>query len=475
MKSKKIIRTMAMVLASSIALSACSSGTNGDSNTSDTGNTGDTENTGNTEVVQLKFAYWGDNLEKKSIESMVTKFNAEHPNINVVAQQIPGDNYMEKINTMASNNTLPDVGYMKENSMAEWGANGMLKDLSPLYEAGGAFEYKFPSNNFQFEENGPIYGSSLSMSMMTLLYNKKYTDSVGIEIPYNVDDAYEWDEFVEVLKELTVDRNGNHPDDPNFDSKNIQTYGINNFTWMWESFTQSNGGGTVSQDGKQILIATDETIEALERLQDLMYVHHVMPEPSQASNLPAGDIALLTDRVALNITGSWDLRSLGAAVDEKGLELGIGVVPKMQDKSYAISYGAPVAAFNTEHTNENWEEVQTFLEYAMNPEGVIDIINSGLWQPNDSRWYTEPELIEKWTSNSFTPEHFEEALLYPTMNNVTRNKAFFCEDTTELEAIIGPALDQVWLNKKEPRDVVMEDILPKIQQEFGDKYEIVIE
>lgn len=473
MKLKKINKMAAMVFMTTTLLVSCGSETKDDEN-ADAGDSGVTDVSGD-EVVELKFTYWGDGLEKKALEDLVEKFNAEYPNIHVTPQQIPGDNYMEKMNTMASNKTLPDVGYMKENSVAQWGQNDMLIDQTSLFVAGGPFENKFEDNIFQYEENGPIYGSSISIGRVTLLYNKDFTDAQNIQIPYTVDTAYTWDEFVRVLQELTFDRNGKHPYEEGFDPENIETYGINNFTWLWEALAQSNGGGTVSPDGKQLIIATDETIDVLDKIQNLMYEDYVMPKPSQASNLPSGDIALLTNRVALTITGSWDLSSIGAAVGESGLNLGMGVLPTFQEQPLMLNFGPPVAVFNTDNVNAHPEEVQTFLEYVLAPENTIDVINSGLWQPNDKRWYTEPELIEKWTSNDFIPEHFEEAYIYPSLNNITQNKAFYCEDTESLETIISPALDQVWLNKKEPGDVVKEDILPKLEQQFGDKYEIVVD
>lgn len=426
------------------------------------------------DVVQLKFTYWGDSLEKTSIEELIKNFNKEHEGIKVTPQQIPGDNYMEKLNTMASTNSLPDVGYMKENNMYEWGTSGKIKDLSDMYKDGGAFSNKLVSNVFQFEENGPIYGSSVSIGMSTLLYNGKYFEENGVEVPpYQANQAQDWDSFVEMLQQLTVDRNGKHPNEDGFDEKNIETYGVNNFTWLYEMFMKSNGGGLVSDDGKQILIGKEESIDALQKIHDLMYVHHVMPMPSQASTIPATDTAMLTNRVAVNISGSWDLRGLGEAVEKKGLNLGIGVLPKMGEESLGQNFGVPIVVFENDNTKENWEETQTFLEYVMAPENSLPIINSGLWQPNQEDWYTETDKIEKWTTNEFSPDHMKEALLDTTVNNVAQNKAFYFKDTATIEQIVNPALDQLWTNKKDAKEVVSEDIIPKLEKEFGDEYEII--
>lgn len=424
--------------------------------------------------VELKFTFWGDTLEKDSIDKLIKNFNDSQSDIAVVSQQIPYDNYLEKLNTQASTNTLPDIGYMVESSTAEWGKSGKLKDLSEMYASGEPFENKISETIYDYGD-GKIYGSPAGPGMLTLFYNTKYFEKNGVELPpHNVNDAWEWEEFVDVLTKLTVDRNGNHPNDSNFEEKNIKTYGISNFAGLgYESLLKSNGGGVVSEDGKTILIGSDESVDALEKIQDLMYKYKVMPKPSQASTIPSTDTAMLTDRVAISIGGSWDLRSLGDAIEKKGLELGMGVLPKMGDKVVQMNFGPPIVVFDNDNTNKNWDEVKIFLEYLLDPENSLDVINSGLWLPNQNDWYTDKDKLEQWTTSKRSPEFKEEALVDAKENALTKNKAFYCEDTTDIEQIVNPALEQIWTGKKDARKVVEEDILPKLKQKFGSKYEFV--
>lgn len=255
--------------------------------------------------------------------------------------------------------------------------------------------------------------------------------------------------------------------------KNIKTYGISNFTGLgYESFLISNGGGVLSQDGKKILIGTDASIEALEKIQDLMYKDYVMPKPSQASTIPSTDTAMLTDRVAMTITGSWDLRSLGDAIEQKGLALGMGVLPKM-GKVVQMNFGPPIVVFDNENTQEHWEETKTFLEYLLDPENSLDVIDSGLWLPNQDNWFSDETYLQKWAVSDRSPEYKKEALVEAKEQALTKNKAFYSEDAASIEQIVNPALEQVWTGKKAPREVVEEDILPKLEKQFGDKYEYV--
>jgi multiple sugar transport system substrate-binding protein len=429
----------------------------------------DEESGGNSDAVQLKFTYWGGPLEKDSIEALLKAFNESHPNIQVKGQQVQGS-YIEKMTTMASSKTLPDIGYFPEGSLPPWLESGAIKDLKPLFDS-GEIGNKLKYSIFQYEENGPIAGSSVANEVTNIYYNKDLFDEAGVEYPpTKAEEAWTWDEFVEVAKKLTVDRNGKHPDEDGFDSKNIKTYGVNNFTYHYETILFSNDGGVVSEDGKDIILDEPETIEALQKMQDLMYVHHVMPTPANLSTIPNVDTALLTKRVAMNIDGHWALQELGKAKKEKNLKLGIGVLPKMK-KAVTTSYGTPIVVFNNDNTKENWDETKEFLKFIMNPKNSLPLINGGLWMPNEESWYTDPELIKEWTDTEIHPEEFKEAVIDWAMTNVRQNPNYYWGDRSEASQIITPGLDQIWTNKKSAEEVVNDVIMPKLKQKFGEKYQ----
>ncbi len=423
----------------------------------------------NKDVVQLKFTYWGGPLEKESIEALLKAFNKSHPNIEVKGQQVQGS-YIEKMTTMASSNTLPDLGYFAEGSLPPWLKNGAIKDLKPLFDSGELGD-KLPYSVFQYEEDGPIAGSSVANEVTNIYYNKKLFDQEGIPYPpTKAEDAWTWDEFVDIAKKLTVDRNGKHPDDESFDPKNIKTYGVNNFTYHYETFLFSNDGGIISEDGKDIILDNPETIEALQKMQDLMYVHHVMPTPANLSTIPNTDTALLTNRVAMNIDGQWAMQELGEAKKSKNLDLGIGVLPKMK-KAVTTSYGTPIVVFNTDNTKENWDETKEFLKFIMDPSNSLPLIQGGLWMPNEEKWYTDPELIKTWTDTPIHPKEYKEAVIDWALTNVRKNPNYYWMDRSEAGQIITPGLDQIWTNKKSAEEAVNNVIMPKLKQKFKDKYQ----
>lgn len=430
---------------------------------------GGSETGGKKDAVLLTFVYWGGPLEKESVEALISSFNEQHDDIHVKAQQV-NDGFLEKLTSQAASNTLPDLGYFSEGSLPAWLEDGKIRDLTELYES-GEIGTKLPYSIFQFEEDGPIGGSSVANETNNIYYNKKFFDEQGIAYPpTRAEDAWSWEEFVENARNLTVDRNGNHPNDPEFDSKNIETYGISNFTYFYENFLFLNEGGIISEDGKTILLGSKNTIDVLQEIQDLMYVEHVMPKPSQLSTLPSTDTALLTGRVAMNVDGQWAMQELGKARKEKSLDLGIGVLPKMK-RAVTTTAGTPIVVFNNDNTSENWEETKTFLTFIMDPENSLPLIQGGLWMPNEESWYTDEKLIEKWTDTEIHPEEYKEAVIEWGLNNVIQNPNYYWGDRTKASTIISPGLDQIWNNKKAAKDVILNDILPKLKEEFGDKYE----
>ena len=113
---------------------------------------------------------------------------------------------------------------------------------------------------------------------MILYYNKSLFDAAGLDYPA---DAWTWSEFVAVARQLTVDHSGNNADSDVFDPENIDVFGISFPTW-WGGYLPmiySNGSQLASDDGTELLLNQPAAVEALQAIQDLIYVHHVAPMP----------------------------------------------------------------------------------------------------------------------------------------------------------------------------------------------------
>ena len=104
------------------------------------------------------------------------------------------------------------------------------------------------------------------------------SDAAGLEYP-SASEPMAWDEFVALAKKLTIDANGKTAEEEGVDANNIVQYGyvVDNWTWQPEVWALSNGGRWISEDGKEVVIKSPETIESIQKVADLTLVEHVMP------------------------------------------------------------------------------------------------------------------------------------------------------------------------------------------------------
>ena len=117
---------------------------NSDSSDDTNGNDGD--------VVTITYSYWGTPDEAASVQAVADKFHEEYPNIKVEVMAIPNEEYVTKLNTMATAGELPDCGIMNESGVLDFASDGLLYDISAMYE--GADSMPLDSITFKSEAYG---------------------------------------------------------------------------------------------------------------------------------------------------------------------------------------------------------------------------------------------------------------------------------------------------------------------------------
>lgn len=86
------------------------------------------------EKVKIIYSMWGSAEEGNVTQGVADKFNASQDRIEVEVQAIPWENYMTKLNTMATAEQLPDTGMLREDGVVQWSTQGMLNDVNTMYE-----------------------------------------------------------------------------------------------------------------------------------------------------------------------------------------------------------------------------------------------------------------------------------------------------------------------------------------------------
>jgi multiple sugar transport system substrate-binding protein len=413
-------------------------------------------------AVTIKYAFWGDQNELATTTAQIQRFMDKNPGIKVELLHFGTNNeFNDKVTTLAASGDLPDVSTFLEPNVLTWGMNGQFVDLTDFYKKASP---KLDAIKF-ITPDGKIVGISVANEVQVIWYSKKLFDDA--KLPYPPADpakAWTWDQFVDVAKKLTKDASGKTPNDPGFDARNVRTFGawVQQWYMPWITMAVSNGGGMVSPDGKKLMMDDPATIDAIQKLADLINVHHVSPVPGDQSTPTAAATALLSGQVAMAMDGTWDLLSIGLTKEQEGLDFGIGVLPYMK-KLATTSVGTPIVVYkSTKHLKESL----ALLAFLMDPEQSLPMLQSGIWLPNEKRWYSDPALLSKWIDNPRHPPEYKTAVVDFALKYSNQLPLYRVPSFARMDDVISAALGQVWLGQKSAEDVIKKEIMPKITPLF---------
>lgn len=418
------------------------------------------------EKVKLVYAQWGQATEGDGITTAIKKFNASQDKIEVSVLSIPWESYMTKINTMAAAGQSPDCAIMKEDSCLQWAAQGMLADVSKMYDGQGSK----PLESLAFKYKGKTIAYSTANEILLMYYNKDMFDKAGLPYPpATLDKAWTWDQFVDTSKKLTFDKNGKHPDENGFDAQNIKQYGclVENLPWQLETWCISNGGGYYNKDGSKVLINDPASIEGIQKVADLYLKDHVAPLSTGATD-DSIQRSIINKTCAMGTGGAWNVGSCLADAKKQGLNYGVAVLPYMKSK-VTLNTGGPNVVFSM---SKHIPEATEWIKFYTQEENSWSLIESGIWMPVLEKWYNDESLMHKWIDNPNFPKFADyKATVVDTAKNkdvVRQVPWYYVENTSDFNTLLGSILGDVWTGKTSAKDAINNNI-DKLNAAFAGK------
>jgi ABC-type glycerol-3-phosphate transport system substrate-binding protein len=334
--SRRAFLRLAGAAAGSAALAACTT-------------PGTRPETASGEKVQLVYQDWRTEWFPEMAQQMLAGFHASHPNIRVFFTMDP-DNLVEQMPLDMEAGTAPDVLAGCCDFLPAWAQQGYLLDMSPYVAADldqgtiddwDPAQYKafFTSGGHQFAL--PKYHGALA-----LYYNKDLFDEYRVDYP---DAGWTHDDYLEAMKRLTHDRNGDGQ---------IDLWG-SMFDIAWERLqvhVNSWGGRFVNPaDNRLSLMDTPASLEAMEWLRARMWDDRVMASFLDVQNIETRQ-AFINQRIAMVEDGSWSLKDILAAA---GFRIGVAPFPAgpVRKVTLATTDGFAIYA-GTRHPEAAWELVK---------------------------------------------------------------------------------------------------------------------
>ncbi len=416
-------------------------------------------------ATTISFGGWGATSESEGVLAAIEAFEQENPGINVEWQWTPdatADIFVQTFLTNVAAGTAPDTFFVRSADYETFRSQGLLMDLTDRItsdELLGQPDYFFPQEAARSADaDGRWHGIGSTWVAPHFYYNADLFDEMGITPPgFGDDEIWDWDTFLEIAKQLTVDANGRHPDDAGFDADNIERWAVD--WWIWWVYLYpmvvSNGGSVVDpNDPTKLALDSPEALEALQLMADLANVHHVAPaHDTVLSSLGMTNEQMLNaGRLAMLVGGSWQL-SWTNPTTMTDITLGTGALPKMQQPATYMQAHFHSALSTTQHPDEAWQ----WLRFLATPFYTLQFMKIGLWLPSQTAQTTEEGLAE-WVTEGVHPANYVQFVsdYLPQYGFTFRVPAGY----TEAEAnFLNPAFDA--LANGSPAEEV---IPPAIQQ-----------
>ncbi|RYG49265.1 ABC transporter substrate-binding protein [bacterium] len=270
---------------------------------------------GNGPIV-LQFWNGFSGPDGKTMEKIVSEFNASHKDVQVKMQIIPWGTFYDKVTLGLAFGGAPDLFILHANRIPEYASNDSLATYDPEIQAG-----EFPVDDFKPRQweggqyGGKQIGIPLDCHPLTLYYNKKLFREAGIANP-----PTNWEEFIAAGKKLTMDKR-------NADGKPYKQWGFN-FTHLPNnvpSFLNQHNASFLTPDLSKGAMTSPEMKVAVDQMISIWKNYGIAPRPEGQDAW----LGFLTGKVAMAMEGIYMKSGLD---NQKDLEYAAAPVPMFGPK-----------------------------------------------------------------------------------------------------------------------------------------------
>lgn len=264
----------------------------------------------------LRFSNWqqiGDDSQLAlTLGDLYEQFKSEN-DIDLQVESIPGGNeYVTKTLLSVIAHSAPDVMQLDASSAAAFIDNGALSNLKSDNEFN--WEDFFPNIVNITRRSDDIFALPLDFTPMVVYYNRSHFQKAGLPEP-NLNIT--WTQFLEYAKVLTRDNR----------------YGFAFTNWMpgWIMWLWNNHGDVLDTTTHRArgTFDSDQNIETVTWLRDLVTKHEVAPSLSQMAALGADPFA--NGDASMTVSGHWSMvayqQSKAFSIDD------IGIIPMPHQQS----------------------------------------------------------------------------------------------------------------------------------------------
>ncbi|MCD8097497.1 MAG: ABC transporter substrate-binding protein [Lachnospiraceae bacterium] len=258
-------RLIAMLLLSVLTLSSltgCSSGSSTASAAAGSGSSDESDATASDGAVEVEFWYAGGKTAVNVVQEIVDEFNASQDTyyVTTVTQADYTETY-EKLQAAIAGSVAPDLVLLGTSTARVLSDKSVLTDLTAYTEADEEYDRSdYIDAFFQGEDdNGKLFALPAYGTTQVLYYNIEAFEAADID-PESIGT---WQDLAEAAQKIK---------DAGYDYGWEPMYGYQNLI----DIAMSNGASVLSEDGTQVLINSEEWVEAWEAIRTWIHDDEIM-------------------------------------------------------------------------------------------------------------------------------------------------------------------------------------------------------
>ncbi|MCG8572657.1 MAG: extracellular solute-binding protein [Spirochaetes bacterium] len=315
--------------------------------------------------------------ETKTLETLVSKFKAENPEVEVQMEMVPFDGARQKFDTAAQAGNAPDVLRCEIAWTPNFADKGYLADLTDIVTDTNDY-LNAPLNYNKY--NDKLYGVPHVTDCLALFYNKRILKEAGLNPPTTMD------ELISVAKKLTKgDKYG-------FFMRG-DSYWLQAFIWAF-------GGEIVSND-KVIQVNTPESISGIDFVINTLQKSGVMPVDTDfANDYVTAMNGFKEGKYAMIINGPWATADVLSGPEfQDPSNFGVAVIPK----GPTGKYGSPVGGHNyvVSSDSKNIELAVKFINLINSTEAQVTLSVKNNLLPTRYSAYDDSQVASNELVQSF--------------------------------------------------------------------------
>jgi|SRR5688572_19718039 multiple sugar transport system substrate-binding protein len=249
------------------------------------------------------------------VAPIIAEFEKQNPGIRVEVEQLTWATGLEKIQAALASGTQPDVCELGSTWLPRFSYEGVLEDLTSVYEAERDSFLMWDSALY----NGRVYGLPWVQGSRVLFVNRDLFRRAGLD-PDRPPQT--WDELLDASRRIGALGEGIYGFGQNIGEKYVLYKKFMAFAW-------GNGGDVFDEHGN-IVVNSPAMLEALEFY--LKLAPHSLQEKQEVL-----DQYFKTGRLGMQISGAWNVKNY--ALEAPDLDYGVALVPRpAADRGAHVSF-----------------------------------------------------------------------------------------------------------------------------------------